>query len=201
MSEREPREAVFPLMGKSVRCQGLAGPSAERAMRVVRDRKFSLPINFSYKGSHPPVKQAELAAYLDVSVRTLRDLIARGIVPKGADLDAARKGYLRHLREVAANRVPTGALDPATERGLLDKARREEIELRIKEKIGELIPADAVADHWVRNVTIARNKFLGLPSRLAPSLRRCKDTREVEVTLKAAIHAVSDRAGQCERNA
>lgn len=134
------------------------------------------------------MKQAELAAYLDVSVRTLRDLIARGIVPKGADLDAARKGYLRHLREVAANRVPTGALDPAQERAALDAERRRELELKNGEREGRLIDADEVGNTWTNLVLVAKARLLSIPSRVAYDVVRTTDLREAEKLLKGAIH-------------
>jgi hypothetical protein len=82
------------------------------------------------------------------------------------------------------------SLDPPTERAALDKARRLEIEQKLAEREKRLIPAELVADHWVRHITIARNRFLGLPSRLAPSLLRCKDLRALELALKTAIHEV-----------
>jgi hypothetical protein len=134
------------------------------------------------------MKQALIAAHLDVSVRTLRDLIARGIVPRGGDLDASRLGYIRHLREVAANRLPLGDLDPAQEKAQLDRARRLEVEQRLAEKSRELIPAAEVASTWATAMGITRGRLLGLPSRAAGTLAGMADMRECERYLRKEFY-------------
>lgn len=145
------------------------------------------------------MKQAVIALHLDISVRTLRDLIARGIVPKGGDLDASRLGYIKHLRAVAANRIPTGELDPSQEKAQLDRARRLEVEQRLAEREGRLLPADEVADAWVAQVRTARAKLLAIPSRVAYGVVECKDLRQAELLLKRAIYeALAELAGGAE---
>lgn len=53
--------------------------------------------------------QAEIGLHLDLSDRSVRDLISRGVLPqsprKALDLDACRIAYIRHLRETAAGRA------------------------------------------------------------------------------------------------
>lgn len=52
--------------------------------------------------------QAEVGKHLDLSDRTIRELLDKGVLPnarRGAlDLDSCRVAYIRHLREVAAGR-------------------------------------------------------------------------------------------------
>lgn len=88
------------------------------------------------------LRQAEISAHLDLSTRALRDLFARGDLPKGGTLDEIRTAYIRKLRAAASGREPTGELDPAQEKAALDLARRTEIEDRIRVKRGELMPRD-----------------------------------------------------------
>lgn len=54
--------------------------------------------------------QGEIGANLDLSERSVRQLMADGVIPQGVrgehDLDACRVAYIRHLREIAAGRAP-----------------------------------------------------------------------------------------------
>ena len=56
--------------------------------------------------THP--KQADVAAHLDISDRTVRELEAKLPVPDDYTLSAFRVAYLRHLREIAAGRSGNG---------------------------------------------------------------------------------------------
>jgi phage terminase Nu1 subunit (DNA packaging protein) len=87
------------------------------------------------------MNQAQIAAHLDISLRTLREYYAKGLVAKGAPLDEQRGAYIRHLREVAANRKPNGPLDPQQEKARLDQLRADEVADRLAQKRGELIEA------------------------------------------------------------
>jgi len=146
------------------------------------------------------LKQAVIAAHLDISVRTLRDLIARGIVPKGGDLDASRLGYIRHLRAVAANRAPTGVLDPQQEKAGLDRARRLEVEQRLAEREGRLLPAVEVEQTWTRMILIARSRLLGVPPRLASEVVDCRDVKAAERLLKDEIYSALRELGDPTNN-
>jgi len=84
--------------------------------------------------------QAAIAAHLGLSVRALREYIAKGTIPKGATLDEARESYIKRLREVASNRAPTGPLDPAQEKARLDSLRADEVADRLALSRRELVP-------------------------------------------------------------
>jgi len=82
--------------------------------------------------------QKDLAEHLDLSDRTVRDLITRGIFPKNprgsVDLDDCRVAYIRHLRERAAGRGSDAAeaegLDLTAERARLAKLQADNVEMK-----------------------------------------------------------------------
>lgn len=53
--------------------------------------------------------QAEIGTHLDLSDRSVRELLTKGVLPSAPrgehDLDACRLAYVRHLRAVAAGRA------------------------------------------------------------------------------------------------
>lgn len=88
--------------------------------------------------THP--KQADVAAHLDISDRTVRELEAKLPVSADYTLSAFRVAYLRHLREIAAGRSGNGELDLAGERAALAKVQRERIEMQNAITRRELAP-------------------------------------------------------------
>lgn len=87
-------------------------------------------------------------------------------------------------------------LDGAQERALLDKARRESIQMDNEKKRGDLLPYADVAAAWTEQIGIAKGRFLTLPSRLAPRIVRTKAIREVELILRdGIIEVMSELAG------
>ncbi len=142
------------------------------------------------------MRQADIAAHLFLSVRATREYFAVGLFTKGMTLDEIRQRYIERLRRSAAGRESKGDLDPQQEKAALDAARRAEIETRLAERRGELIPADAVADEWVRLVRNARARLLSIPSRVAGDVAGTTDMREVERMVKGAIfEALRELAG------
>ncbi len=53
--------------------------------------------------------QKQVGEHLELSDRSIRYLIARGVLERSGrrkfDVDACRRAYLRHLREIAAGRA------------------------------------------------------------------------------------------------
>ncbi|KJS40366.1 MAG: hypothetical protein VR70_05865 [Rhodospirillaceae bacterium BRH_c57] len=91
--------------------------------------------------------QGEVAEHLDLSDRSVRDLISRGVFSKtgrGAlDLDACRVSYLRHLRERAAGRASDAAeaegLNIEVERARLAKEQADHYAMKNAERRNELV--------------------------------------------------------------
>lgn len=65
-------------------------------------------------------------------------------------------------------------------------------ELEYKRQVGELLPADEVAAVWADQVRIARERMLAIPARVAPTVLRLNELRDVERAIRDAIHTVLD---------
>lgn len=92
-------------------------------------------------------KQAEIAAHLDLSDRSVREFLSgSGIDQRTSTLDEIRVAYIRTLREAAAGRAAAGDLDLAAERAGLARAQRERIEMQNSVTRGELAPVAALEE-------------------------------------------------------
>lgn len=118
---------------------------------------------------------AEIAAHLDVSEETIRQLKKRAIIPGAArgamDPDLCRVAYIRHLRERAAGRASDGAeevgLDLVTERARLASEQAEHWNRKNALERGDLArPADitlAVAGL----VELSKARLMRVPAKVA----------------------------------
>lgn len=139
--------------------------------------------------------QKQIAEHLDLSTRSIADLQALGVVPKGGDLDAARVAYIRHLREKAAGRGAgpmAGGLDLAQERAALARSQRTKIDLEIEVLQKTLIPAEQIEREWADIVASARAKLLAIPTRGASLVLAAEDRAEAEQILKSLVYEALD---------
>lgn len=119
--------------------------------------------------------QAEVAAHLDVSDRTVRELKARGVFGADArgrmDLDACRVAYIRHLRERAAGRASDSAedegLDLTAERARLAKEQADNFAMKNAQLRGELVPIEDYTAAVVSVVEMAKAKLMRVPAKVA----------------------------------
>jgi hypothetical protein len=77
------------------------------------------------------------------------------------------------------------------------KAKRETYlaqmaELDYRQRSGELLKADEVAETWLEQVAIAKGRLLALPSRVAPALVGMSDLRAIEVLLRDALTQIME---------
>ena len=141
--------------------------------------------------------QHEVGFHLDLGVRHVRELVARGILPKakgrGAyDLDECRVAYLKHLRAVAAgHKSQDGKLDLTAERAAL--AREQKIKLEMENAVtrGELISGE---DYKAGAILIANGiskRVLAAGSKLQHALAAESSAAEcrklVEAELREAL--------------
>jgi phage terminase Nu1 subunit (DNA packaging protein) len=131
--------------------------------------------------------QKEIALHLDLSDRTVRDLMASGIIPRGADLDTARVSYIRRRREQAAGRGGVGGLNLADERARLTRLQSEKAEIEIAKLREELVPLADAERGWCSLVGAFRAKMLILPSRAALAVLG-KGERESERILTDMVY-------------
>lgn len=139
--------------------------------------------------------QAEVAAHLDLTDRSIRELLDRGVLPnarRGAlDLDQCRLAYIRHLRETAAGRAmgPSGD-DLTAERARLAREQADNYALRNAALRLELLPRAEITRTVTSAFQIVRDRLTALPARLAGPLARLSDPAEVRGRLTDAVQSV-----------
>ena len=143
------------------------------------------------------VAKTAVALHLDISVTALKGLIERKVVddakPGEMDIDAARVGYIRHLRAQASGR---GGDSLSRERARLageqaDRAAREN-----KLASAQVIERQDVLAVLTAGFSAVRSRMLGIPTRAAPLLvglsvneMRAKLVEEVECALEDLANA------------
>ncbi len=138
--------------------------------------------------------QAEVGAHLDLSDRTIRELLDRGVLPnarRGAlDLDACRLAYIAHLREVAAGRAlgPSGD-DLTAERARLAREQADHFALKNAAMRLELLPRADITRAVAAAFGHVRDRLVQLPARLAAPLARASDPADVRARLSDAVNA------------
>ena len=139
------------------------------------------------------VGRATVAAHLDLSTVALRRLVESKVIddaePGEMDIDAARIGYIRHLRSQASGR---GGDSLSRERArLAGRAAREN-----KLASAQVIDRHDVITVWAAAFSAIRSRLLGIPTRAAPLVVglpvnevRAKLVEEVEAALEGLANA------------
>jgi phage terminase Nu1 subunit (DNA packaging protein) len=140
----------------------------------------------------------QLGALVGLSARGVRDLAAQGIIPRAPEpgkypFAASVKGYVAHLREVAAGRGTGEQLPALTAERLREaKERADKIALANAKARGEMVPAAEVERAWTGTLREVRAAMLAVPSRVAQRLPHLTRTdvaaidREVRDVLREA---------------
>ena len=139
--------------------------------------------------------QAEIGAHLDLTDRSVRELLSKGVLPPARrgehDLDACRLAYVRHLRAVAAGRALGPAGDDLTvERARLAREQADHFALNNAAKRRELLPRSEITQAVTSAFGIVRERLCGLPGRLAGPLARLTDPATVRVRLESEVVTV-----------
>lgn len=119
---------------------------------------------------------------------TLDAVIKWGIRPVVKESQTA----LLYLPEVIAHRLGFGEdgapkLNPAQEKALLDRTRRERAEIELSLERGEVVKVDDVCKELERELIIVRQKLLAAPSKLARTLSTIDKPNEIQDILTSAI--------------
>jgi phage terminase Nu1 subunit (DNA packaging protein) len=136
---------------------------------------MSLSTNSLPKGSAAvsPIEGSakDLAEWLGISDRRVRELAVEGIIEKSAKgrypLQACVVAYCAHIREVAAGRSGDEAedLNLTKERALLIREQREGQVMKNAVTRRELLPRDEVEREWSDVLRGVRSQVLTVPSR------------------------------------
>lgn len=94
----------------------------------------------------------------------------------------------RRTKAEEAERGAYGTLAKAKAKNELFKANLAELEF--KKRTGQLLPVEEVERVWGDHVRIAKERFMSLPNRIAPTLLRMTELRDMETCLRNALREV-----------
>lgn len=111
-----------------------------------------------------------------------------GIKPVVKESTAA----LLYLPEVIGHRLGYGEdgvqkLNPAQEKALLDKTRRERAEIELQLERGEVVRIGDVCNELEKELITVRQKLIAIPNKLATKLVPVDSPQEIQEILTAAI--------------
>jgi hypothetical protein len=134
-------------------------------------------------------KGAEVANWLDVSVRRLQQLAQEGIVPRPIngeyEVVGCIKGYIRYLRQKAEG---GGSLTLTDERTRLARLQADQMEIELEERRAALVSTEWVVECFGRIMETFRTRMLALPAKVAPVAYGCSSVAEVKAVIEEAIH-------------
>lgn len=148
--------------------------------------------------SGPKAKAAtreEFARLMEISAQAVTEHVRKGVLTRGAPIGQWLVEYGRHMAKVAAGwKSQSGEVDRMLEAALLDRSKREEIEMRIAEKRGALIPDDLFIDGVSETFNAVKTRLLSIPNRLRA---RCphltvEDIAQFEEEIRATLTELSD---------
>jgi hypothetical protein len=94
----------------------------------------------------------------------------------------------RRTKAEEAERGAYGTLAKAKAKNELFKANLAELEF--KQRTGQLLPVEEVIRVWTEQIHIAKERLLSIPARVAPTILRMTELRDVEHCLRDALHVV-----------
>ena len=128
-----------------------------------------------------------------------RNTIRKRLAPLLSESDSQTVAHALDSARALALIFGEGAegLDPAQERALLDRTRRELAELDLDTRRGHLIAAETVSQKWDSIAANIRAKLLNLPGRLTTTAYGTSTPGEHEQIAKRLIHeCLSELAAQ-----
>ncbi len=138
---------------------------------------------------------SEVADWLGISGRRVRELRAEGVLPGAAgddyDLKACVQAYCAHMRP-AAGKSSRGGSDAADDldanRARESRLRGDKLELLNAQLRADLIPADEMENAVGAAFDAVRARILAVPSRAAPLLVGVKTVLAIQETLTELVH-------------
>lgn len=140
------------------------------------------------------VNEKELAEYLGLSDRRIRQLVQEGIVVKSKrgryDLKLSVKGYINSIR--TDKKVKNESIDKvklAREVELLqhDKLKKRKTELIVRQMENKMHIAEDVEYFWNTMILAAKSKLTAIPTKISPRLIGLNDIKEIQKILKREI--------------
>lgn len=145
------------------------------------------------------VSEIELADYLGLSDRRIRQLFKQGVVIKSKrgkyDLKASIKSYLNFLRAKDEETKKNESLEKLkiskeAETLMHERLKKRKTELQVLQLEKKMHTSEDVEFFWNAMVMTAKSKITAIPVKCAPLLLGIEDRREAQAILKREIDAV-----------
>lgn len=140
------------------------------------------------------VTQQQLAELTGLTQQRISQFLKNGVIARADSLHEANRKIIKHLGEVAAGHQTEKGIDRILEAALLDRAKREEIEIRIQEKRASLIPDEVLIDGLADTFAAVKARLLSLPTKLRatrPNLT-LEDIGAIETSVRETLTELSD---------
>ena len=154
--------------------------------------------------SHP-VSEAELAAWLGVESRTVRNQVSSGVIeqlpgkPVRYDLRASLQRYCRFLSDRAASRGSLGkdGADLTAQRARGAREQADKLAMQNAKLRGELVSLTACESAWTGTVVQLRQAMLAVPARVQQRLPHltADDVRALEIEVRSAMRETAHDNG------
>lgn len=145
---------------------------------------------------------SEFQRLTGLTPQRLSQLVARGIVPKGArgryPWPQANLDYIDHLERVAAGRGGADSdVDLSKERALLAREQRKAQEIKNASLSGDLVEKAAVDRAWGGFFSVIRARMLAVPSNLTQILSHLTrhDVDAIDREIRDALNEAADEIG------
>lgn len=118
-----------------------------------------------------------------------------------ASMDEIRLDYIAHLRAVAAGRVDENARQLTLERIETERTRRENLQMDLARKRGELVNAAQLEAEYARFVDACRSELLSLVDKIVDDIRTLYGVEvDRELVNDYIVTALSELAGHDSDN-
>jgi phage terminase Nu1 subunit (DNA packaging protein) len=151
------------------------------------------------------VSQKEIAEYLGITTRTIREYQEKGIIEKTKsgqyDLKGCIQKVVEHLRGAAAGRKNEASGTIIDEQKIrIVTAQADKIERENDVALGKLLDCKEVEIGIIYTLANLRTKLLSVPSKIAPEIASLKKTNECFELLTDLVHEVLSELAEIEIN-
>lgn len=141
----------------------------------------------------------DLSVLLDLSIRTLTDLAATGILIPAAkngtfQTGPSVKNYIEKLRKAAANRADEQR-NPLNDERMADvRVNRQISELKLAQLRGEMLSLDEVTESWTKFAALIKQAALGIPSKARSQIPHltAHDAETLKTLMKDMLNDLAD---------
>lgn len=138
------------------------------------------------------VTEVDLAEYLGLSTRRIRQLVKEGVVIKSQrgryDLKASVLGYINSIRQHEKKAdIEKLKISREAESLMHERLKKRMTELKVHEMEKKLHRSEDVEYFWNSMVLAAKSRLTAIPVKCAPILVGIEDRKEIQAILKREV--------------